>query len=314
MIIRPQTKSSSLAKLSSYPKRAVTHALITGATGFSGRHLVRLLESEKVAVSTLSLRGRDLTNTKRIREELERAQPDYLFHLAGIAAGDSAEEFFRVNVLYATALLRASRDANMMSRPILFVGTAAEYGRINDEDLPLRETSTCRPYNYYGMSKLMQTLAGLSEAESESRPIIVARPFNIIGRGMPSHLALGSFARQLAEIKAGTRRPILEVGNLASGRDFIDVEDVVRLYWMLVRNEGAYGKIFNLCTGIATATGDLLDLLIKASGIPVRVESAPNLHKELDISLHYGSNQKLQRLIGDFKYTPIAQTIQKIAP
>jgi nucleoside-diphosphate-sugar epimerase len=314
MIIRPQTKSLSLAKRSSSRERGVTRALITGATGFSGKYLIRLLESENVAVSTLSLRSCELTNTKRITEELEKAQPDYLFHLAGIATGNSAEEFFRINVLYATKLFRASQDANLMSRPILLVGTAAEYGRADDEDLPLRETTPCRPYNYYGMSKLMQTLAGLSEAESENRSIVVARPFNIVGRGMPAHLALGSFARQLAEIKAGVRRPILEVGNLGSRRDLIDVEDVVRLYWKLIRCEGAYGKVFNLCTGVATATGDALDLLIKASGLPVRVESTPSLHKDLDMPISYGSNQKLQRLIGDFEYTPLEQTIKKIAP
>src|SRR5438067_939120 len=127
-------------------------ALITGASGFSGKYLVGFLESQDVEVFTLSLRGHDLANTKRITEELEKAQPDYLFHLAGIATGDSAEEFFRVNVLFAAALLRASRNADIIDRPILFVGTAAEYGRINDEDLPVKETSPCRPYNYYGMS------------------------------------------------------------------------------------------------------------------------------------------------------------------
>src|SRR5205823_3625636 len=112
----------------------------------------------------------------------------------------------------------------------------------------------------------------------------------------------------------GSRPPIIQVGNLNSKRDFIDVEDVARLYWMLIRNERAYGEIFNLCTGIATRTGKLLDLLISASSTPVRVESGSSLYKEHDIPLHYGSNQKLHRLIGDFKYTPIEQTIQKIAP
>ena len=131
---------------------------------------------------------------------------------------------------------------------------------------------------------------------------------------MPEHLALASFARQVAKIKKGSSPPIIHVGNLNSSRDFIDVEDVVRLYWMLIKNEDAYGEVFNLCTGIATPTGELLDLLIKASATPASVELLPSLYKEFDIPRHYGSNEKLRRLIGDFKYTPIERTIQKIAP
>jgi GDP-4-dehydro-6-deoxy-D-mannose reductase len=245
---------------------------------------------------------------------LKREQPDYIFHLAGIATGNSVEDFFRVNVLYATTLLRAAQDADMKERPILFVGTAAEYGTITPADLPLKETSICHPYNYYGMSKLMQTLSVIAAAESEERRLVVVRPFNIVGTGMPGHLALASFARQLEQIKRGNSAPIIKVGNLGSKRDFIDVQDVVRLCWILIRCETAYGEIINLCTGIATPTSQLLDQLIKASSVRVNVEFAPHLSKELDIELHYGSNEKARRLIGDFKYTPIEQTIRRIAP
>ena len=288
-------------------------ALITGANGFLGKHLVRHLEADGVQISPLSLRGGDVSNIKRITAALEKAQPDYVFHLAGTALGDSAEDFFRTNVLYAATLLRALREASLDDRPILFVGSGAEYGRIEDDNLPITERTRCRPYNYYGMSKLMQTLTGLSAAETENRRIVIARPFNIIGVGMPDHLALASFARQVADVKKGKRPPIVEAGNLTASRDFIDVEDVVHLYWLLIRKEGAYGEVFNICTGVPRPTGDLLNLLIKASGMSIRVELVQNLHKELDIPVHYGSNEKLHRLIGNFKYTPIEETIQKIA-
>src|SRR2546423_2806225 len=100
------------------------------------------------------------------------------------------------------------------------------------------------------MSKFMQTLLGISAASTGSQPIVIARPFNIIGVGMPEHLALASFALQIREIKAGSRPPVIEVGELKSARDFIDVEDVVELYWKLISNDKAYGQIFNVCTGI----------------------------------------------------------------
>ena len=312
MIIRLQTRSSRPVKVSFYPDGRSAHALVTGANGFSGRHLVRLLESERVQVSVLRLRGSDLTDGKRITEALEKTQPDYIFHLAGVASADSAEEFFRVNVLYATVLLRATCDAKINDRPILIVGTSAEYGRVVAEDLPLKETLKCRPYNYYGMSKFMQTLVALNAVAHDNPRIVIARPFNIIGPAMPKHLAVASFARQLAEIKAGNRPPTMAVGNLNSCRDFIDVEDVVRLYWTLSRTESAYGEIFNLCTGVATPIGALLNLLIEVSGTPVRIELAPHLHKEVDIPVHYGCNEKIGGAVGGFSYTPLEQTIQKI--
>jgi len=209
-------------------------------------------------------------------------------------------------------LLRALRDASLDDRPVLFVGSGAEYGRVDDKDLPITEETKCRPYNYYGMSKLMQTLIGLSAAEAENHRIVVARPFNIIGTGMPEHLALSSFALQIREIKAGKQPPVIEVGNLTSLRDFIDIEDVVQLYWALIQNQKAYGEVFNLCTGIATSMEVVLARFIEKSGLPIDVKIDPKRWKDVDIPVHCGSNRKLHELIGEFKYTPLEATIGKI--
>jgi GDP-4-dehydro-6-deoxy-D-mannose reductase len=287
-------------------------ALITGASGFTGKHLVAHLNSQGVETSSISLRHGQIANPKFLTEALEEAKPDYIFHLAGVASGESAEEYFRSNVLYAVALLRALRHASLDDRPVLFVGSGAEYGRIGDKDLPITEETKCRPYNYYGMSKLMQTLIGLSAAEAENCRIVVARPFNIIGTGMPKHLALASFALQIGKIKTGNQPPVIEVGNLTPLRDFIDIEDVVQLYWVLIQNQKAYGGVFNLCTGIATSIEAVLARLIETSGLTIDVRVDPKRWKDVDIPVHYGSNQKLHQLIGEFKYTPLGATIRKI--
>jgi len=288
-------------------------ALITGATGFSGRALVRYLEGQSVEVATISLRGDQVTDAGVLADILDKAQPDYIFHLAGISGAASAEEYLRVNVLYAETLLRSLQKARLGDRPVLLVGTAAEYGLVSPDDLPITEEVSCRPYNLYGISKLAQSLLGLATATNESRPIIIARPFNIIGPDMPEHLALASFRRQIAAIKQGTQPPILQVGNLSAARDFIDIEDVVRIYWSLVQNKEAYGKLFNLCTGIATTLRELVDLLVEASGVQIEVQSAPSRIKAVDVPVHYGSNQKLHQVIGDFTYKPIRDMILEIA-
>jgi GDP-4-dehydro-6-deoxy-D-mannose reductase len=287
-------------------------ALITGASGFTGKHLIVHLNSQDVETSSVRLRGDQIADPKVLAGVLEEMQPDYVFHLAGVASGESAEEFFRSNVLYAVTLLRALRHAGLNDRPVLLVGSGAEYGQIGGGDLPITEDMECRPYNYYGMSKLMQTFIGLSAAETENCRVVVARPFNIIGTEMPEHLALASFALQIREIKAGKRPPVIEVGNLKSVRDFIDVEDVVYLYWALIQNHNAYGEIFNLCTGVPTSMQTLLNRLIEISGTPIDVKIDPKRCKSVDIPAHYGSNLKLHRLIGDFKYTSLEETLRKI--
>jgi GDP-4-dehydro-6-deoxy-D-mannose reductase len=288
-------------------------ALITGATGFSGRHLIRYLRSQSIEIAPISLRGNQLTDVRGIADIVGKAQPDYVFHLAGVAASASAEDFFRVNVLYAESLLRGLDEARLGNRPVLLVGTAAEYGLVSSENLPITEETPCQPYNLYGITKLAQSLLGLAAQINENRPVIIARPFNIIGQDLPEHLALASFRRQIAAIKAGTNPPVLHVGNLSASRDFIDIEDVVRIYWSLAQNSNAYGNIFNLCTGIATSLRTVVDLLIKASGVEIEVRPDPARLKPVDIPVHYGSNRKLHEVIGDFAYKPVSDLVLELA-
>ncbi len=287
-------------------------ALITGAGGFSGRHLTRYLQSQSVEVFPVSVRYDQTKDDNFLADILRQVRPDYIFHLAGVASGESLGDYFGVNVLYFGALLQATREAKMEDRPLLVVGTAAEYGSISAQDLPITEETPCHPYNLYGISKLAQTLIALTAAKDEGRPVIVVRPFNIIGSGMPEHLALTSFARQVTAIRNGARPPVINVGNLETSRDFIDIEDVVTLYWMLIQNEGAFGKLFNICTGIATPIKTLVDLLIDNAAMPIEVRADRSRFKHVDIPVHYGSNQELHRLIGAFPYTQLRDTIRKI--
>jgi GDP-4-dehydro-6-deoxy-D-mannose reductase len=118
---------------------------------------------------------------------------------------------------------------------------------------------------------------------------------------MPDHLALQSFAQQLARIARGDRPAVIEVGNLNTSRDFIDVDDVIKIYWRLAQTAEAYGQIINICSGEATSLDDMLSRLISISGTRVDVRTDPAKFKSLDIARHYGDCEKLHRLLG---YTP----------
>jgi GDP-4-dehydro-6-deoxy-D-mannose reductase len=115
---------------------------------------------------------------------------------------------------------------------------------------------------------------------------------------MHKNLVVQSFAAQIVKIMKGQAGPVIDVGNLESTRDFIDVEDVVRIYWQLVNSPSAYGEIINVCTGSGTSISDILSKLIALSGVNAKVEIDHSRFKPLDIPEHFGSTEKLKRIIG----------------
>lgn len=281
-------------------------ALVTGAHGFCGKHLTRYLTELGMEVHTLGSGGTtsalhhridDIACSASIGSVLNAVNPDYIFHLAGIACSSDPTLFYKVNTEYAVALLHALESGGFGSCPVLLVGTAAEYGTIGPEELPIREDLAPHPYNHYGISKLAQTFAGLT-AGRRGHPIVIARPFNIIGPGMPAYLVAQNFSRQIVEVLCGRIPPIMRVGNLDSTRDFIDVRDAVRIYWQLLQTPEAYGTVVNICSGKGILIKEMLSKLIAISGVAVEVTQDPSLLKPVDVPVHFGSNEKLQKLIG----------------
>lgn len=272
-------------------------ALVTGAGGFSGRHLVRFLEQQGVAVHAVP-RGTNVGSAAELGAVAAAARPDYVVHLAGVAAGDDLAAYYSINTAYAAALLQGLAQAGLGGVPVLLAGTSAEYGMIGPHELPIVETQAPRPYNHYGASKLAQTTLGMIAAAHDRRRIVVARTFNLLGAGMPPHLAAASFARQIRSIQRGEQAPVIAVGNLESTRDFVDVQDAVRIYWQLITTPAAYGETVNVCTGAPISIRGLLDALIAASGLAIEVKVDAAKFKPVDVPAHYGSTEKLERLIG----------------
>jgi GDP-4-dehydro-6-deoxy-D-mannose reductase len=297
----------------------MTKVLVTGAGGFCGQHLVRYLQAQGVTIATIgvnSLGGNhyvipDVTDAPAIAQVLEVVQPDYIFHLAGVASAASAATFYQVNASYAAALLQGLERSGLAATPTMLVGTSAEYGAIVPEQVPIHEMTTVSPYHHYGISKLAQTHMGMAAART-GRPFIMARPFNIIGPGMPAHLSVQSFARQVAQIVRGTQAPVIEVGNLGSSRDFIDVAEAMAIYWQLIQNPEAYGQVINVCSGQGVVMADLLQRLIELAGVTVEVKVDPARFKALDIPVHYGCTQKLAGWLGRSPKFDLDATLQGI--
>lgn len=306
--------------------QATTKVLMTGAGGFCGKHLATYLKSQGVAVYTMGMHPpepsdetvqqhftiADITNSQELAHVFQVVQPDYCIHLAGVASSIDPVVFYRVNVSYAAALLHALELSGLATQcPTLLVGTSAEYGAITPEQVPIHENTPVSPYHHYGISKLAQTHLGMAAARM-GRPLVMVRPFNIIGPGMPRHLSVQSFATQVVKIVLGQQPPVIEVGNLGSSRDFIDVESTVRIYWQLLQNPQAYGEVINICSGQGVVMADLLQRLIHLSGVAVEVKVDPDRFKTLDIPVHYGCTQKLERFIHGVPHLDLDGTLQRV--
>jgi GDP-4-dehydro-6-deoxy-D-mannose reductase len=261
---------------------------------------VATLEQHGVAVTALTRRtwpkassvamGYGAWCPSRLLYIIEAAESDVVFHMVGGSVG-SKTELEQSNLGVTTSVMRALRDVR--ARPLLVCcGSAAEYGAALVDGVPVCETTPCAPVSSYGVSKLAQTNAALEFSEATGTPVLVARIFNPIGPGMPPYLALGDFARQIAELPScGT----LRTGNIHVYRDFIDVAHVTNALWMLAENPAARG-IVNICSGEATQLIRLVELLIDLSGKSVSVEPVPARVRPDEPAVVVGSTALLTRL------------------
>lgn len=256
--------------------------MITGGSGFLGRHLIaRLREGSPADVKLVAIGRRppvrmirdefvevDLDVPERLTRVMAELRPAVLFHLAGRTPPASPSEFYGSNLLSTIQLLDAVRESGHACR-VVMVGSAAELGPVPVDDLPVGEDYPCRPAEAYGLSKWLATVAGLSV-----RPpieVVIARVFNPIGPGLPNSQALGRFAEALASGPGPIR---LKVGNLDARRDFIDSRDVAEALVALA-DRGKAGVVYHVGTGRSQRVGDGLIRLIELSNRDVTIEVAP---------------------------------------
>jgi GDP-4-dehydro-6-deoxy-D-mannose reductase len=269
------------------------HALITGMNGFAGSHLADFLLTKSgvqvfgagigdtANIAHLARRATfvegDLTDLKFTESLLAQAQPDRIYHLAGQAFPPISWQdpwgTIEVNLRAEVNLLNAVARARLPVR-ILVTGSMDEYGRIDPRDLPVTEETPLCPDSPYGVSKIAQDFLGLQYFLSHKLHIVRVRPSNHIGPRQNEQFVTSNFAKQIAEIEAGVHEPVLYVGNLTAQRDFADVCDIVRAYFLALEH-GVPGDVYNIGSERAHSIQHVLDLMLKESRVPIRVERDP---------------------------------------
>ena len=292
--------------------------LITGITGFVGSHLAEhALKAGAEVVGTVRWRSRleyiepirarlrlvecDLRDTTSVRSLLETAQPEWVFHLAAQsfvqASFNAPGECFTNNILSQVNLLEGLRAARQRPR-VLVVGSSEEYGLVQEHEVPITEEQPLRPLSPYAASKVAQDLMGFQYWRSYGLPIVRSRAFNHSGPRRGEMFATSNFARQIAEIEAGLHEPVIHVGNLEPRRDFSDVRDIVRGYWLLLER-GEPGEVYNLCSGQTWAIQQILDFLLGESTVrKVTVRPQADRMRPSDVTLLVGDAGKIERATG----------------
>ncbi len=305
--------------------------LVTGAGGFVGGHLADFLHAEhpEVEVHGVSLPHggvswraapgarmveADLTDPAAARAVVEDVRPDRVLHLAGQSSVHLSwldpGGTLRANVLGIVHLLDAVRRLGLRP-PVLVVGSAEEYGPVRPEEMPIREETPLRPASPYAVSKVAQGALALLYGPAGGLRVVLTRTFHHTGPGRGEAFAESSFARQIAEIEAGRRKPVLEVGNLDAVRDFADVRDVVRAYWMLLE-KGEGGRAYNVCSGRGRRIRELLDILLAASTVRVEVRTDPDRLRPSDVPAQVGDPARLRAATGWEARIPLERSLRDL--
>lgn len=301
-------------------------ALVTGAAGFAGSHLLdRLLATlpdDQPIVAWRRPGGRpprqlpprvtwaevDVLDADAVASAIAASRPCAVYHCAGsphVASSWSDTLVpLELNVLGTHSVLLAL-ESHAPDARLVVPASALVYRQSDDR---LDESAPVLPRTPYGLSKLAQEMLVLRASETRGAQAVVARPFNHIGpRQEPSFVASG-FARQIAEAEIGLREAVIRVGNLEARRDLTDVRDTVRAYQALAEH-GTPGRVYNVCSGQAHRIGDLLDRLLGLARVRVRVEVDPERLRPSDHPVLVGDPCRIEREIGWRPEIPIEQTL-----
>jgi GDP-4-dehydro-6-deoxy-D-mannose reductase len=307
--------------------------LITGISGFVGSWLAEFLLKQGLEVSGIVRWRSKLDNIELIKDKINlvyadmkdghsvntaisNIEPDYIFHLSAqsyvpmswTAPVDTMEN----NVIGTINLLEAVIKSKC-SPVIHIAGSSEEYGLVCPDELPIKETNQLRPLSPYGISKVAEDLLGTQYNKTYGLKTVITRAFNHTGPRRGEVFVTSNFAKQIVEIEKGQREPGIYVGNLNSIRDFTDVRDIVKAYWLAV-TKCDYGEVYNICSEKERNIQNVLDLLISKSTVKNKIKIIPDLSRmrSSDVPILKGDCSKFKNITGWKNEVPFDTTMEDL--
>lgn len=307
-------------------------ALITGITGFAGSHLAEYLLSrgDIEVYGTYRLRSRmnhiqgvmeklnliecELRDAHSVNQMIKDVKPDLIFHLAAQSfvptSWNSPVDTLTNNIISQVNILEAIRRFCIESK-IQIACSSEEYGMVYPEETPIKETNPLRPLSPYAVSKVAQESLGYQYHQSYGMHTVCTRTFNHTGPRRGEYFVTSNFAKQIAEIECGMKPPVLYVGNLSSLRDFTDVRDIVRGYWIAL-DKGVPGEVYNISSDKAYTIREMLEILLGMSKVKIEIQVESNRLRPSDVEILLGDSTKFRTQTGWKPEIPFEKTMEDL--
>jgi nucleoside-diphosphate-sugar epimerase len=276
--------------------------VITGSNGFSAGYMSKFIKENTLARQII---GIDLSNENKngcvdeyfALKEFEKCSEFItglrddirFFHLGGLLGRHPLPTLVESNVLWTSRYIEsASRIRNLQC--FLNIGSSAEYG--SQDAQILSENLVPNPVTDYGISKHLQTELVLAAGKAWNVRVICTRTFNLIGVGLRENLVVGKILREFREVEEGSRDKV-ELGRMDSKRDFIDVRDAVKAYWLLSEKAPA-GEVFNVASGKSHEIREIYDICASIFGFFPDVDQKISVPLSNDVDYQYADVTKLK--------------------
>jgi len=308
--------------------------LITGITGFAGSHLADFIYKNYPEVDLFGIyrwRSRteniehamnrfnniecDLRDASSVRKVIHDIRPDKIFHLAAQSFVPSSwtapSESLVTNVIGQINIFEAVKELKLKTW-IQIACSSEEYGMVYENEVPIKETNPLRPLSPYAVSKVGQDLLGYQYNMSYGLNIVRTRGFNHTGPRRGDVFVCSDFAKQIVEIEKGKRDPVIHVGNLEAKRDFTDVRDMVKAYWLALEGNCTPGDVYNIASGTCWKIQQVLDMLLERSEVEIQVKVDESRLRPSDVPILQGDISKFTNATGWTPTIPFEQTLQDI--
>ncbi|MCA9323985.1 NAD(P)-dependent oxidoreductase [Candidatus Saccharibacteria bacterium] len=283
--------------------------LLVGSEGFIGRHVAQELAANGYKVIGTTRKGRansdkvtlDALDFDQTCEVIRKLRPNYIVNCAGVLENSEAAS---ANVIISMNLLRSVYESGVKLEKCIVTGSAAEYGIV--KKLPVAESDPVIPTSEYGRQKHEEVVQSLEYGKEKEIPVVVARVFNPIGRGMAERQLIPSLLRQL---KTGS--PEVEVSRADSKRDYIDIRDVAVAYRLLLEPKKLNHRVYNVGSGVSTSNRRLVELLVES----MNVEMPKVVEKVKEAEPMVASQADVSRITSDLQWKvkhSLEETIREI--